>query len=30
MIMSAKAILDENPNISEEGIREGLHGNICR
>jgi len=30
MIMTAKAILDENPNATEEEIREGLHGNICR
>ena len=30
MIMSAKAILDENPTADEEEIREGLHGNICR
>ena len=30
MIMSAKAILDDNPNVTEEDIREGLHGNICR
>lgn len=30
MIMSAKAILDENPRATEDEIREGLHGNICR
>ncbi len=30
MIMSAKAILDEDPNATEEKIREGLHGCICR
>jgi aerobic-type carbon monoxide dehydrogenase small subunit (CoxS/CutS family) len=30
MILTAKAILDENPNATEEEIREGLHGNICR
>ena len=30
MIMTAKAILDENPGASEEEIREGLQGNICR
>lgn len=30
MILTAKAILDENPNASEEEIREGLHGNLCR
>lgn len=30
MIMSTKALLDENPNPSEEEIRESLSGNICR
>ncbi len=30
MIMSAKAILDENPKATEEDIREGMHGNLCR
>lgn len=30
MILTAKAILNENPNATEEDIREGLHGNICR
>lgn len=30
MILAAKAILDENPNATEDDIREGLHGNICR
>ena len=30
MIMTAKAILDENPDADEDDIREGLHGNICR
>lgn len=30
MIMTAKAILDEKPNATEEEIREGIHGNICR
>lgn len=30
MILTAKAILDEDPRASEEVIREGLHGNICR
>ncbi len=28
-LVSAKAILDKNPNPSEEEIREGLAGNIC-
>jgi aerobic-type carbon monoxide dehydrogenase small subunit (CoxS/CutS family) len=30
MIMTAKAILDENPGANEDDIREGLHGNLCR
>ncbi|RJR36036.1 MAG: (2Fe-2S)-binding protein [Desulfobacteraceae bacterium] len=30
MIMSAKALLDENPNPSEEEIRHALAGNMCR
>jgi len=30
MILSAKAILDENPDADEDDIREGLHGNLCR
>ena len=30
MIMSAKAILDENPGADEDDIREGLRGNLCR
>lgn len=30
MILTAKAILDENPNATEDDLREGLHGNICR
>jgi aerobic-type carbon monoxide dehydrogenase small subunit (CoxS/CutS family) len=30
MILSAKSILDENPKATEDEIREGLHGNICR
>ncbi len=30
MLMSAKALLDQNPNPNEEEIRDGLHGNICR
>ena len=29
-IMSAKALLDENPNPSLEDVREALGGNICR
>jgi len=30
MIMSAKALLDRNPNPSETDIREGIAGNFCR
>ena len=30
MIMSAKALLDENPHPSEEEIRRGISGNLCR
>jgi aerobic-type carbon monoxide dehydrogenase small subunit (CoxS/CutS family) len=30
MIFTAKALLDENPRATEEEIRRGLHGNICR
>ena len=30
MIMTAKAILDENPDATEDDIRDGLHGNLCR
>ena len=30
MIMSAKALLDRNPNPTEEEIRVALEGNICR
>ena len=30
MLMSAKALLDANPRPSEEEIRKGLQGNICR
>jgi carbon-monoxide dehydrogenase small subunit len=30
MIISAKALLDKNPNPSEEEIREGIAGNFCR
>lgn len=30
MIMSAKALLDRNPNPTEDEIREGISGNICR
>ncbi|MBQ3404868.1 MAG: (2Fe-2S)-binding protein [Oscillospiraceae bacterium] len=30
MIMSAKALLDENPDPSVDEVREALGGNICR
>ncbi len=30
MLMSAKALLDENTNPNEAQIREGIDGNICR
>jgi aerobic carbon-monoxide dehydrogenase small subunit len=30
MIISAKAMLDENPNPTEEEIRRGISGNFCR
>ncbi|MFC1932855.1 (2Fe-2S)-binding protein [Chloroflexota bacterium] len=30
MLNSVKALLDENPNPTEQQIREGIDGNICR
>jgi nicotinate dehydrogenase subunit A len=30
MIMSAKALLDENPRPTEAQVKEGLAGNLCR
>lgn len=30
MILSAKWILDRNPNATENEIREGISGNLCR
>jgi len=30
MLMSAQALLNENPNPTEWEIREGIEGNICR
>jgi len=30
MIMSAKALLDRNPNPTEAQVRDGLAGNLCR
>lgn len=29
-VVAAKAFLDENPNPSEDDVREGLGGNLCR
>jgi carbon-monoxide dehydrogenase small subunit len=30
MIMAATKLVEDNPNLSEEDIRHGLEGNICR
>lgn len=30
MLLSAKAVLDANPNPTEEEIRTGIEGNLCR
>lgn len=30
MLMSAKALLAENPRPTREEIRQGIHGNLCR
>jgi aerobic-type carbon monoxide dehydrogenase small subunit (CoxS/CutS family) len=30
MVLSAKALLDRNPNPADEEIRKGLEGNFCR
>lgn len=30
MILAAKALLDEEPEPTEEQVKEGLRGNICR
>ncbi len=30
MIMQAKALLDKNPNPTEQQVKEGLSGNLCR
>jgi len=30
MVMSAKALLDRNPNPSEAEVKEGIQGNLCR
>jgi len=30
MILAATALLEEKPDATEEDVREGLHGNLCR
>ena len=30
MIMAATKLVENNPNISDEEIRHGLEGNLCR
>jgi carbon-monoxide dehydrogenase small subunit len=30
MVMASKSLLDQNPNPTEEDIRIGLSGNLCR
>lgn len=30
MVISAKALIDENPNPSPEDVKKAIHGNICR
>ena len=30
MILSAKALLDENPNPTEDELKHFMHGNLCR
>jgi len=30
MILSAKALLDENPHPTREEIKAGISGNLCR
>ncbi len=30
MILAAKALLDENPDATEDEVRAGLSGNLCR
>ncbi len=30
MVMAAVSLLEENPNPSEDEVREGLEGNLCR
>jgi carbon-monoxide dehydrogenase small subunit len=30
MVLSAKALLDKNPDPTEEEVRIGISGNLCR
>ena len=30
MVMAAVSLIDEQPNLSESDVREGLEGNLCR
>ena len=30
MILAAKALLDENPEATEDDVKHSLHGNLCR
>jgi carbon-monoxide dehydrogenase small subunit len=30
MIMTAKALLDANPNPGRDDVKEGMAGNLCR
>ena len=30
MVMAAAGLIDENPNLTEEQVRLGLEGNLCR
>jgi aerobic-type carbon monoxide dehydrogenase small subunit (CoxS/CutS family) len=30
MILSAKALLDENPKLNEDDVRQAIAGNLCR
>jgi carbon-monoxide dehydrogenase small subunit len=30
MVLAAKALLDENPRPTEEQVKEGMRGNLCR
>jgi carbon-monoxide dehydrogenase small subunit len=30
MVMAAASLLEEHPDLTEEQVREGLEGNLCR